>query len=274
MEYFHDIENYFDILNIILSPICLLLIFFGNSLYLHELLEVLTLILIFLRGMLFLKVFSKFRHLVRMIFKIFRGSLIPIFLMGYVILGLSIAYGRASGDKNKSLKENLKINVSLIFGEIPDIESMNNFLQGLLIFFALIFTAIVMINFLIAKLTNEFSELEKKQKVLFYQEMAQMEYEFELIYKKFKKPIKDLKFCYFAIPLSQKSKNKDYFENFEEKIKKLEFRLQKNSEKNFEEIKTKNEYHFKKNKLNFRQIFSIIDSKKNLNKKINICLNE
>ena len=260
-EYFNDIENIFDLFNIILSTTCLIIMYTKNDIfYMSTIFEVITLIIIFLKGMLFLKVFSKFRHLVNMIFKIFKGSLAPIFLMGYVIVALSIAFGRASDSNDLLFMKNFKINLALVFGELPDDD--NNLLQWFLIIFVLIFAAIVMINFLIAKLTNEFSELEKTQKVFFYQDMAKMEYEFELIYKKFYKPDSDLKFCFFAIPLSLKSKNIDKLENFEDKLKKMEFRIQKNLEKYFLEINKKSNYHFKKNKLKYKQILNLIDSKK------------
>lgn len=72
---------------------------------------------------------------------------------------------------NHSFKNNFQDKFFIIFGEMPDIDTWDLLEYVPFVIFS-IFVVLILINFLIAKLSNKYSELENKQIMIYYQDMA------------------------------------------------------------------------------------------------------
>ena len=265
-EYFKDIVNYLDILNIIhsiLSNISVLYYEKRNEYPIHvKFFQGTSLVLTSFRGIIFLKVFWFFGQLIKMIIRVFISSL-PIFLLLiYVVLILGVAFSKSS--INKNLYDSILNNIFIVFGEIP--EDFNNPVEAIITLFGLVFTCIIMINFLIAKMANEYSNLEAKEKIFFYQDLAMMEFEFEILYQKFKSLRNKVQwkseYYYFAYPEDKKKKEKsDDNEILLKEVKRLKNSFDFFNKSNSEDFDYSDKNLKKILNSKFSQLFELIDSR-------------
>ena len=267
-EYFKDFSNYVDILNILTSSISLSTIL----VYKHRedisiglrFFHVFSIILNGFRGMLFMKVFGLFRHLINMLFKVFISSLSLLCLIVCFIFVLAIAATKTS--PNFTVRKKVMDYVNILVGNV--VHEFPNYIEFLISIFAMFFLAIVVINFLIAKISNEYSMLEKKQNVLFYQDMATMEFEFEKLYRKFRRYIdSESKFYFFAFPVdmlkkdSEEAIGEDKNKRIIKKIRKFRNTIEKINLSNHNIHKTTNNNMQNLLNIKFIQLFELIESK-------------
>ena len=107
---------------------------------------------------MYFRIFGVFRYLLNMILSLTKASFSTIFIVIFLIVSdifMDLAI------YNHSLKDNFEDKFFIIFGEMPSIESWEILEYIPFVVFS-IFVVLILINFLIAKLSNKYSELENK----------------------------------------------------------------------------------------------------------------
>lgn len=181
LAYFNNTWNFFDLTSLIVCSIFLTMGVQEKDHWddsSHKLLLVISLGAVTLRGFTFFKVFSQYSHITQMIIGMMQHSVSILFLIAYFCICLAVQISTVQ--EKKPFAENLRTIYDLIFGGVPDFDD-SHYLFIILIVTGSILVPIFMINFLIAKLSGTYSELENRQKVLSFKEMAESVHECEIL---------------------------------------------------------------------------------------------
>ena len=157
------------------------------SLTIIAFINIICIILNFLRGFLYFQVFDSFIHLINMIQGITYSILTTFFIFFYMSIGFAILFTQTTIEKNNFI-DSLKLSFYSMFGELPEIERSDfDYNLWICIIFLGIMMALILSNFLIAIMASKYTELEVKQKIISLHQQAKMILEKELIIKFFSK---------------------------------------------------------------------------------------
>lgn len=179
-------------------------------------LQVLTLFMVYYRSVTYLRVIKYFRHIIDMIIGVTGSTISLLIIIGYAIFAFAILFKKSIGSASFILY--LKENFYNLHGELMDYEEEGRGITtlGWIVFTAnVLFVPLILINFMVAKMNNKYTELESKEKVTSYQEKAKMIMEIEF-YFRLRNRVKDYK--YFTFIARKASKLRDTEENIDEKI--------------------------------------------------------
>jgi WD40 repeat protein len=170
--YFKSAWNYLDWFNIAIC-ITFLIVAQNEADYVdndgYRIMQVISLLSVAGRGFTFAKVFTQFSVITRMTLAMMTNTYSIFCMLVYFSVCLSVPLSKSKS--GNSFVDSILVNYNLIFGNIPEFNE-RQYLETILIVFGSIFLPIFLINFLIAKLSSTYSELEVRQKVLILKEMA------------------------------------------------------------------------------------------------------
>jgi hypothetical protein len=179
-RYFSDFWNYVDYLSFILLAVYLMAIHGSSYTETDQIMGSLILILVLYRSFSFLRVFDSFTTLIGMINTILQKLVAFVIILVYFFLatGALLIFLNPEG----SYKENMaNAYVFSLFGGIEGSDFDSFSYAGIAIVFGTAMVTIVLLNILIAFLSNVFSRLEDQQKSNDIKEKAQMILDFEIV---------------------------------------------------------------------------------------------
>ena len=323
--YFRNTYNIVDATSVFLCIVVLFCTYFWEndgetSPVAIKYLQVFSLVLVYYRAITYLRIFKAFRNVIDMVISVTVSSLSLLMLFCFFLVFFTVMFMKAS-DQKIAFGKFILINFYSIHGELEGPDGFNGMISGnednytvlsWCIFVVMaIFVPLIMVNFLIAKMSNKYTELEEIEEVTAYREKAKLIVEIEYFYKmtKFKKKkkgkIEKIKsgFTFIAKDSSHVHQNEhlseerdeDNLTNFQDKIKDLhrlvrkeittsvsrheEFRNNMNKLKDEfdfikEEVDTiKNENTLMKNNLNIK-INNLDSNLKDLLNKFNVQLDK
>lgn len=208
-------------------------------------LQVISLVFIYYRAITYLRIFKAFRNVIDMVISVTLSSLSLLMLFALFLFFFSVMFVKSSFE-NIGFNKFLMINFYSIHGELEGPDGFNALITGdegefsvlsWIIFVVMaIFVPLIMVNFLIAKMSNKYTELEEIEEITAYREKAKLIVEIEYFYKiiKFKKNKKKRGkitdgFTFIAKDSSNIQKDEDLnlekeddnFNNFQDKITDL-----------------------------------------------------
>ena len=179
--YLKNVWNYLDWFNILMC-ISFLVVTQNEEEYSsndgYRIMQVISLLGVIFRGFTMFKVFTEFAVITRMTYAMLSNTYSIFFMIIYFSVCWSVPLSKSK--QGNSFAESIMINYNLVFGNIPEFGE-RQYLEIILVVVASIFLPIFLINFLIAKLSSVYSELEIRQKVLILKEMASSLTEFEFL---------------------------------------------------------------------------------------------
>lgn len=180
-SYFENYWNYLDILNIIMCATVLFMNLDDHSFFefnSYKIFLLISLVIVTFRGFTFFKVFSEFSHITQMTIAMMQNSLSLTVILFYFSLCFSVMMAKIQ-DK-KSFSDSLRINYDMIFGTIIPFDEFD-YLFVVVVLIGSLMLPVFLINFLIAKLSGTYTQLENRQKVLAFKEVAITLKELEVI---------------------------------------------------------------------------------------------
>lgn len=194
--YFKDVDNYFDFSGVILGISVIIITFIlsqtgaeaddsNDSLTLRSF-QVLTMLIFYYRTMTYLKSIDYLRHIVAMLIAVTIDILDILLIFVVVIVGFALLFAKSNIDPNLTLADSLIYCFMAVFGQISD-QYSKTYIDWIINIFLGIFLSLVLVNFLIAKMSNKYSELENSQIAVNYREKARIISEFEIWNNVFKK---------------------------------------------------------------------------------------
>lgn len=182
-DYVTDYENYFDISGFILAVITVALTRRDEGAKISDEvlnLHVVTLHILYFRFFTYLKVFNFFTHVIVMIFEITGNVVDLLVVIAIVIVSLGVIA------TNTIYSHNFGLQIQLTFFSAWG--NINNFtlqtpIQWIVNIIIGLFLSLLLINFLIAKMNNEYANLDKRREVLIYQYKAKLIHESEVSYR-------------------------------------------------------------------------------------------
>lgn len=122
-----------------------------------------------------------FRNVIDMLVGVAKGSVSLLLIVALIVVQLSIIFVKTKDD-NDSLGTYLMHTINSVLGEITfELEDLG-FLSWIVLIFTCIFLPVILINFLIAKISNKYTELEELEEVTSYREKAELVAEIEYFY--------------------------------------------------------------------------------------------
>jgi hypothetical protein len=150
-------------------------------------LQVLSLSIGFYKGISFLRIFDLMRSMTYMIYSLLGNSVDVILMMLYVAIGLSIIMNLTM--PTQSLYSQFIWVLYMTFCSFP-MDEQWTYLHFAVVLLLILLLSLLMVNFVVAKMSSKYFELERKQKATNFQEMAKVIFEFELWYHLLKKQTK------------------------------------------------------------------------------------
>jgi hypothetical protein len=177
--YFKSIWNWIDML--LYSS---LIFFYYNQLSMpveqHRIFGSLILIVIYYRGFSYLKIIKTFTSLVGIIDTVIKKMMVFLIILFYFYTTTGLLY--AELDRSlPPVKYFFKSYIWVLFGGISIKDFETNHLSSIAIFFGTILVTIILLNILIAYLSNLFSRLEEQQKIEEYKEKCNIILDSEII---------------------------------------------------------------------------------------------
>ena len=159
--YFKSIWNWLDIIMFLLLLIYFFRQFKGND-KIQEVMGAFILIMVFYRGFSYLKIIKAFTSLVGIVDTVIRKMVVFFFILLYFYLATGFIYAQV--DTSFNLSSYLVTSyIWVLFGGIEQDDFDSNGLKSIPIFFGTIIVTIILLNILIAYLSNLFSRLEDRQ---------------------------------------------------------------------------------------------------------------
>ena len=146
--------------------------------------NVIVLILVFYRGFSFLRIFDIFTSLIGMVTIIVRRLIVFFLLLFYTYLGVSFLMIKLGGAENRSIFFR-DVYYWIMLGSVEDNAFEVSF-SAIAVVLGSMFVTIVLLNILIAYLSNLFSRLEEQQKVQELRERAALILDMEVLVMFFK----------------------------------------------------------------------------------------
>lgn len=180
-EYLSDYENFLDMLGILSAMAACIWNVTLTNYELTEPLQIMMIIsLIFLTFRFFaaMKVIPQLTHVMIMIFEIFWGIKWLTIIFGFVI----VAYGFLYAKTFRIAAFGTWINHSFnsVFGNLLDDIEPSTWVQWLVLLTEGIFLDIILTNIMIARMTNDYEELDNRNHMLIYQYKAKLVLECEM----------------------------------------------------------------------------------------------
>lgn len=144
----------------------------------YRIMQVISLLGVIFRGFTLFKVFTEFAVITRMTYAMLSNTYSVFFMIIYFVACWSVPLAKSK--PGSTFADSIIINYNLIFGSIPELKELEYF-EIILVIIASILLPIFFINFLIAKLSSTYSEMESRQKVLILKEMASSLAELEFL---------------------------------------------------------------------------------------------
>ena len=190
--------------------------------------QIATLLLVFFRGATYLRLFSFFRHLIEMIIGVTFNSMSLLFILGYALVAFAVML--AVADENYTFNSFLVHNLFSIHGELFDYteEEEGITVLGWIIFYIMaVFIPLILVNFLIAKLSNKYEELKRNERVTSYKEKAKLILEIEFFYRFKNKGKESRNFTFIAKEASELQESEDLLEEkIEENLDTLHVKIE------------------------------------------------
>ena len=166
-NYIYDYVNYYDISMIILSIYGLINISLYGQ-YRYSTLKFISIAMLFIRSVFYLKIFQPFRYLIYMLVEVIKGSFTTILLFLYFVIFFTFVKQATFNDKN--IMEFFWENYYTSLGELMDDNEIDKREAIFKISFYVYVTtiSIILLNFLIAKVSNKYSQLEINQNMIYY----------------------------------------------------------------------------------------------------------
>lgn len=143
--------------------------------------QVIQLVLVYFRTITYLRIFKWFRNVIHMLIAITITSSSFLLIIASFIIAVSVMFVKAK-DTNYDYEVNLDQEFSSMQGENEfDFDSFS-WISWIIYVVNSILLPIVLINFLIAKMTSKYEELEEQENFTSYIEKAKMIAEIELLY--------------------------------------------------------------------------------------------
>lgn len=177
-------DNYFDWINLIGTLAYSTGLFSQSADVAVKVYNVIILILVFYRGFSFLRIFEIFTTLIGMVKIIIRRLTVFFLLLGYVYLCSSILVIKLTGTGNL-VKTFGDVYYWIVLASIED-NAFDRPYSAIPIVLGSMFVTIVLLNILIAYLSNLFSRLEEQQKVQELKERAALILDLEVLIMFFK----------------------------------------------------------------------------------------
>lgn len=187
LKYISQFNNIFDVIMIFLCIATNILTYINeglnetSDLVWLEILQIICLFVIYYRCISFLRIFKTFRNVIDMLLSVTFSALSLIIIIGFFIVGISVMMSKADKE-NASFPDFLKYNVFLVQGSLNFEKDNFNSLQWILYVVDCVLLPIILVNFLIAKMSNKYEELEKIEEVTSYKEKASLIAEIEYFY--------------------------------------------------------------------------------------------
>lgn len=192
--------------------------------------QVVTLLIVFFRGITYLRLFSYFRHLIDMIIGVTYSSISLIIILCYSIVAFSVMFTIAIDNRpfTTYLRNNLFAVQSAIVDYNDNEDGFKLSILGWIVFaIMVIFIPIILVNFLIAKMSNKYSELESYEKVTSYREKAKLILEIEFFYRFKNRGKESRNYTFLAKDASGLNETDDYFEDkIEENLETLNSQIE------------------------------------------------
>ena len=194
-EYFKDIWNYIDVIRFIAYTILMITALTSDPTTsnsdLIALLEVIVVMLTWIRGLTYFRLFDSIRYLTALIFEVMYDMLSFIIIAIYSLIGLSLMlYACNNSTKASSYYEFLGFTYMTTIGEYSSFDKdIKDFPSVAITIFTLtsIINTIVMMNLLISIMGDTFDRVQQGRNVTDFKELVSMIYEMEtLLY--WKKP--------------------------------------------------------------------------------------
>ena len=122
-----------------------------------------------------------FRNVVDMLVGVAKSSVSLLVIVALIVLETSIIFVKSTNG-NHSLDDYLMNTVNSVLGEITFDTSEFGVLPWIVMIFTCIFLPVILINFLIAKISNKYTELEELEEVTSYREKAELVAEIEYFF--------------------------------------------------------------------------------------------
>ncbi len=136
--------------------------------------------LLYFRSLLYLRAFKQLRHLIIMLYAITVDLFDIIFLFTFILICL--AFMLTISNKDSPFKDSLFNTFVSMHGNFPD-DNTKDFKDWILLVIISIFVSLIMANFMIARISNNYSALESFQHTLNFCELAEVIWELEVWYK-------------------------------------------------------------------------------------------
>jgi hypothetical protein len=187
--YFNQADNILDLVSII-SAIVLLTINFrlekdAIDWTAYDVFFCLVILFLYIRSILYLKAIQPFRHLITMLFAI-AFNIIDIIVFFAIIV---IAFGfllSVSNMENMQIGSGIYNGLLALFGGLDNIENAS-FIDVVLKIVIGVFVSLIMANFIIGRISNQYGDMENYQIAVSYSEMARILFEWEVWYFKLAK---------------------------------------------------------------------------------------
>lgn len=179
-------------------------------------LQVLTLFMVYYRSVTYLRLIKYFRHLIDMIVGVASSTISLLIIIAYTIAAVAVMFTKSI--RGFSFLSYLKDTFYGLNGQLVDYtdEKREVTILGWIVYTIYVFfLPLILINFLIAKMSNKYTELEANEKVTSYREKAKMIMEIEFFFR-IRRFARDYK--YFVFIARDASKINEEDDNVGDKI--------------------------------------------------------
>jgi hypothetical protein len=189
LDYFRDVWNYVDLIRFLSYTLLMITALASDSTLMHStlflLLEVVVILLTWIRGLTFFRLFDSVRYLTALIFEVLHDMLSFIILAGYSLVGLSLMLFACSySNEQENYINFLGFTYMTTIGEYSsfgkDIQDFPSL--GVMIFtLTSIINTIVMMNLLISIIGDTFDRVQQGRNVTDFKELISMILEMETL---------------------------------------------------------------------------------------------
>lgn len=182
--YLRDPYNLLDLISYILGLAVILTTYEHNpgDIIVNPYLQIVVELIVFYRALSYFRIFKYVRHISDVLFKLSVSVLDILVITGFLVMVFTVLSSIAGGFKG--FQDTFMTVIFVAFSYFPDRTTMSNVEVWVLMLEIYVLTLILM-NYLIAQMSNKYEELQERQKVTHHREMAKLLFEFEILYKTF-----------------------------------------------------------------------------------------
>jgi WD40 repeat protein len=182
--FFQDANNTLDLLSYTLGLAVIIMTYKTDPEEgsLTSILQILIELMIFYRALSYLRIFKKLRHIADVLHKLVISTFDLIVVTSFLIVMFTVISSIANGFRD-IYGTFLEI-VFVPFTYFPDTSIMSP-LEIVVLLAEIYILTLILMNYLIAQMSNKYEELQEHQKLTHYREMAKLLFESEIWYKAF-----------------------------------------------------------------------------------------